>query len=472
MANVYVYSGGDNSDGSTWAKAYTTLNGAMTGAAVAGNDYWAASDHVESTAGAITHTSPGTVAAPCRVVSVNRAGSTPPVAADVLAGASVATTGAAAINFLGNVSVCYGVTFSAGSVANAANILHSTTTSCSWNYDTCAFILNSTNAANKLLMGTATATATSLCTWRDCTVKFGATGQGFLVKSGQFYWKGGSVDAAGSAPTTLFLDTTPGGTSIVLLEGVDLSHLGSGKTIFGAKTINGEWTIKDCKLGSSVTPLTTPTARANSYVIRSASSGLNYTHAKYNFEGSLDQEITVVRTGGATDGTTPIAWKISTTANCKPMNPFICPPISIWNTSTSSMTVTMYGISDGGAVPNKDDIWMEIEYLGTASFPLGNFTSTFPATILTVGTATTSDTSTWGGSTSKFKLVSSSFTPAFAGPFTIRIKVGAASVANYYVDPAPEISGVTLGKAYMGVAGTYVTEISGSSSSTKFIIGG
>ena len=81
----------------------------------------------------------------------------------------------------------------------------------------------------------------------------------------------------------------------------------------------------------------------------------------------LTEETTIVRTGGASDGTTPISWKIVTTANCNYSMPFECPPIAIWNDTTgSAVTATVEGIWGGGAVPNDDEVWLEVEYLGDA----------------------------------------------------------------------------------------------------------
>jgi hypothetical protein len=52
--------------------------------------------------------------------------------------------------------------------------------------------------------------------------------------------------------------------------------------------------------------------------------------------------------------------------------PFEAIPITIWNDSTSAITtLTIYGTTTGGGVPNNDDIWVEVEYLGSALTPAG-----------------------------------------------------------------------------------------------------
>ena len=47
-------------------------------------------------------------------------------------------------------------------------------------------------------------------------------------------------------------------------------------------------------------------------------------------------------------------------------------PISVWNDDTGgTKTITVEGIWGGGAVPDNNDIWIEVEYLGSASEPEG-----------------------------------------------------------------------------------------------------
>ena len=91
-----------------------------------------------------------------------------------------------------------------------------------------------------------------------------------------------------------------------------------------------------------------------------------------------------MRTGGATDGTTPISWKMVTTANSSYSLPFVCPPIAIWNDTTgSARTATIEGIWGGGATPLDSECWVDVEYLGDASSPQGSFVNDCAADLLT-----------------------------------------------------------------------------------------
>ena len=155
--------------------------------------------------------------------------------------------------------------------------------------------------------------------------------------------------------------------------------------------------------------------------------------------GQQTVETTIVRTGGASDGTTAIAWKIVTTADSEKEAPYEALPISLWNDTTGSpKTLTLQGIWGGGAVPNNDDIWMEVEYLGTSGFPIVSKVSSGRATPLTAGSAIPAGSGTWGGSTTKFAM-SVTFTPAMKGPVTVYVKAALPS-STFYVDPKPVIS--------------------------------
>jgi hypothetical protein len=181
-------------------------------------------------------------------------------------------------------------------------------------------------------------------------------------------------------------------------------------------------------------------------LVRCDSGATNYRQERYRAQASQTTETTIVRTGGATDGTTPISWKIVTNAfgvgNTFWPFPYEAMPMAIWNdTTATNRVVTVYGIWGGGAVPTNDQIWIEVEYAGSASTPIGTIATTTKADPLAAGSNVTSDGSTWGGSTTAFKLTTtlSSPQPAMKGPFYIVVKVAAQS-QTFYIDPAPVLS--------------------------------
>jgi hypothetical protein len=91
--------------------------------------------------------------------------------------------------------------------------------------------------------------------------------------------------------------------------------------------------------------------------------------------GTLSEEATIIRTGGASDGTTGISWNLTTTANAIWANALESFPIVIWNATTGgNVIVTLHGIWNAAALPNNDDVWVDVEYLGDSTpTPLGKY---------------------------------------------------------------------------------------------------
>lgn len=434
MATYYVYSGATGSGtGANWANAYTTLTTAFTSKA-AGDVFYVAHDHAESTAAAITLTTPGTLASPCSVLCVNRAGSVPPVSADLRTTATVSTTGASSITFGVQRAYWYGLIFQAGSAASAASITFSNLSSVNLVFENCGFTLNNTSSTSRINLCNGSGVSGISLNFVNCTWTFGnSASQQFSCANSSLYASitGGSVVTGANAPTTLFGSMPP----VLSLVGVDLSTLGSSKTLIGASTTSGSTRIEECRLGSSVTVAATPTTRNQKTVlIRSDSTSVATRYEKYTAFGTETTETTIVRSGGASDGTTAQARKIVTTANSSWVWPFESEPMAIWNdTSGSSKTATVYGIWGGAAVPNTDDIWIEVGYLNSSSYPLGALGTATKADILATGSALSSDTSSWGGSTTAFKM-SVTFTPQMKGPLYVVVKAAKAS-STFYYDP-------------------------------------
>lgn len=437
MAIYYVYSGaGGSNNGSSWANAFTTLTTAFA-TEVAGDTLYVAHDHAETSASAVTLTSSGTVSNPTKVVCVDRAGSVPPVSADRRATAQVSTTGGTTAIAFNGFTHYDGIIFITGNTGVSAGFTLPGTSNHSLRFDNCSFRFSGASGSSTMNIGNAGSSTGTYVEWNNTTLSFASTSQ--LVQiSGALKWRN-TVSAliGGAVPTTLLNPVLGRGSGIEII-GVDLSAAGSGKTLISAANSTTFTAVKllDCKLNASVTKVSSPINSHGHEIdfIRSGASGVNYTVSRQRISGVLDEETTIVRTGGASDGTTPIAWKIVTTANCNYSMPFECPPIAIWNDTTgSSRTATVEGIWSGGAVPNDDDIWVDVEYLGDASSPQGSFINDGKADLLTTAAGQTSSSATWGGSTTKFKLAVT-FTPQQKGWLYARVRCAKAS-STFYVDP-------------------------------------
>jgi hypothetical protein len=411
-------------------------------------DVYVASEHAETQATAMSFnnvfgrysTTTPALNVLCRILCVTKT-TVPPVSANLTTGASISTTGNSSINMLTGSHYVQGITISAGSGAVAAVISWQNATSLNGYFKNCTMIKAGTAAGN-LAVGN----ASSILVFDNTTWQFGAVGDNFMLFSSvaaKLIWKNTVSAIQGSIIPTNLIGSNYAGE--VLLEALDLSALTT--TILqssGANTIR--LVTRNCKLNAGVTVSGVPANPFGSVVdlVRCDSGATNYRHEHYEAGGSQVVETTIVRTGGATDGTTPISWKIVTTTAGPSWGafPFQSMPMAIWNdTTATNRVVTVYGITAAGGLPNNDDIWIEVEYPGSASTPIGTIATTTKADTFASGVAVASDGSTWGGGVTAFKLVATLSSPQtqMKGPFLIVVKV-AKSSTTFYIDPAPVLS--------------------------------
>jgi hypothetical protein len=257
--------------------------------------------------------------------------------------------------------------------------------------------MGTTGVAAAIIFGPSTSSSRSQITLNNTPMTLSAATDGIAIRCTRFKWLNTASATLGTVPTTLFQASTPVPGNI-LLEGIDLSAIGSGKTLVGTLAAPSQYIFKDCKLGASVTIAATQTdqAGAETYVSNSDSSGTNYRNEKYHYPGTLTTDTVVVKTSGASNGTTAISWKLVTTANSKWLNPLELFPISIWNNTTASnVIVTLEGIYNAAALPKNDEFWFDLEYLGSAATPISTHKTGSKADGLAAGSNLTASTKAW-----------------------------------------------------------------------------
>jgi hypothetical protein len=437
MANVYVRSAATGTaDGSSWSNACTTLTAGIA-ASAAGDDLWVSEDHAETTASALTLTLKGTISAPNRVICVNHAGSVPPVSADLRTTGSIATTGTSNLSIVG-FGYFFGLVISAGTGSGNVSFSLPATGAGVQVYENCALQLGTTGSNSNISFGNANGAVAVTCRLINTTVQFSVSTafNRLSLAGGRVEWLRTPNAIAGSfVPTNLFSSNNQGST--VLLDGVDFSAAASGKTLFAVSNIAASIQILNCKLGSGVTVAATPTGATVIDLINSDSGATNYRQERYTYQGTLLSETTTVRSGGASDGVTPLSWKISTTANAKRQMPFEAFQIVQWvDTAGSSKNATVEVITDNLVLTNAD-CWVEAEYLGSSAQPIGAMVSSGPADALAAGSNLTTSTATWGSgpTTPKPQSMSVSLTPQMKGYVRFIVKVAKAS-ATVWIDPA------------------------------------
>ncbi len=403
-----------------------TTNCLTTTWAQAGNSVFVKSDHNSTRAGSNSYVGAGTAAAPINVIC-HGGGAYPPTSSTT--GAIETVTGVNNHSFAGYLYV-EGIKFVCST--NGGNIF--------WGSSTF-------HCVGKNLQFACTGAGSSQVIdvnnggnpqgrtiWDNVTCEFSHVSQGLGI-SGRFQWRNTPTAIVNNViPTLLTFAPNVAGLHTDI-SGCDFNNVGSGKTLVGQSAYGGgRITFTNCKVNASATLAATPNQPSQRFEFINCDSGdTHYKISIFGYEATLTDEITIVRTGGATDGETPISWKVVTNANCKVLRPFECPPIAIWNTSTGSKTITIQGIWGGGAVPTNNDIWMEVDYLGTSGVPLASTASDAPTTSLTAAGAQTAGSGTWGGSTTKFSL-DCTVTINEIGFIYARVRVGKAS-DTFYIDP-------------------------------------
>ncbi len=184
------------------------------------------------------------------------------------------------------------------------------------------------------------------------------------------------------------------------------------------------------------------------------SASTNYKYHLEVYEGTIDEDSSVTRSTGATDGTTPISEKMVSSANVTVDSPLRSRPIVFWNESTSSITLTIPILTNNVTLKDNEAA-IEVEYLSDASFPLSTVTSTLITNpFTTAANLTTDSTSTWNNApgTPVKQQISLTFTPARKGPIRVRVLLAKTSTTLWF-DP----KALAGNREYM-VEGGYVNE--------------
>lgn len=454
MAFRYVRStdGANTDDGSTWALAKADLHTATTGALAEltgpGDVAYVSQSHAQSTNGVVTLTAQGTVANPTKILCVNDGGGTPAEPPTALATTgSVTTTSGNNLVVNGSVYI-YGLILSSAS----ALLLQNATTASWQHYEACKLRLSSNAAGDRIKVGPAQTSGQddNGCKWVGCSVKFANAGQGINVQQGRFEWCGGSLEAGSTVPTALFIMLA--GTEVMaLVEGVDLSAVTTALVSVTAAS-TGRIIFRNCKLGAGVTVTTGtfPGPGAVEVWLDNCDQGdVNYRMERHSYLGIVSTNTSVLK--AASDGTQGISWLMAPSANVGYTQPLYSPEMFTWNdTAGVQKTVTVEILQDAGTALHIDDVWLEVDYMGTDGVPMTTRVRDDAAAAIDVldvvaGASTTALTSgagtgAWtgeGGSAVSYKLVAT-ITPQTKG--FIRCRVAVATDVDVYVDPVVTVA--------------------------------
>lgn len=167
-----------------------------------------------------------------------------------------------------------------------------------------------------------------------------------------------------------------------------------------------------------------------------------YDFLERTSDGQIENENTIVRTGGANDGTIGQAWKMTSSALTKDsLWGLVSPPIHIWGDYAAEKTFTVEGIWDSETNIQDDEIWMELEYPADNTSGLGEVSRVKCAPLGTPADITASTvawTTTGLTNPNKFKFAVT-VTPGKKGPVTAKIVLAKPST-TVYIDPLITVS--------------------------------
>lgn len=435
MANIYVRStDGDNADdGSTWALAKATIEGAFS-AASAGDTIFVSQAHSQDAAASINMASPGTYSAPVKVLCVND--SAEPPTASTTGALLAAVSNAWTLSHTG-VSYFRGIKFrNYGATPIGGNNVGTYWEDCTYEH---------MHGSYQFQVATSS-TAPRVC-FKNVHLKFGGTTTNFSIYAhgAYFEWDGGGLTSDSSAITLLCQTATSAGrNNYINLSGLDLQYGASTMDIFSAA--GGLFIVRNCRLPASWTGklMRTNTISPWRAEMHNCDSGnTNYKIKIEDIRGDITQDTGIYLDGGVTDGTTSLSYRHASNANCSRALPLRGPDLIAWNDTTgSSKTATIQIVHDGATALTNNEVWVELFYMGSTTHPNATLGDDAGDPVGAGSTQATSS-STWTGDTGTGPNGSStwnqlklevSFTPQQKGPVIARVMLGKAST-TVFVDP-------------------------------------
>lgn len=434
MADVALWSGATGTgDGSSWANAYTTLQAVLTAQGVQPTRIFVASDHSELVSANLTF--PAVAAALYQLISCDRTSGFPPTVEQ--SGASIGSTNSTNLT-LQNSFYSKGVFWRAGdNSAGTRNLA----IDCSASNNLVRIVgggidLKNTGAGSRVVFGTVATSRNTRFIFENAEIRFGSAGQGFNIQQAAISIKDGAL--AGSAITE-FIKAISSVAANVEVTGVDMSSAAASMNlVVSGSQGNGQIKFDKCKMPASWTGsvMATPPAQGALRVtaVNVDSASTNYRMQAVGFNGSMRQETTIVRTGGATDGATPVSWRMETGLQYYPLTSFESLPIEVWNATVGSpITVTAQVLTDGVTLTDAD-AWIEVGYFDQSGNPLGAIVSDEKPNQLAASADQASSSESWtttGITTPIKQQLSVTFTPQKAGTIRAVVKLARSNTVMY-----------------------------------------
>lgn len=359
---------------------------------VAGDRVFVSSDHFETT-NAQTSYDFGVVGfGLIHLMSINRVGSVPPVAADLQNGAQVAVTLSNLI-LEARTPVCWqGFTLTLGGTA-AASVFFNSGLNKTFLFKNCTFLISNINTASRMYSNNGAKVILD-----NTPIQFGDPGQ-MLTGNGypiDFTWINTPAALPGATPPALLFSSGSNSGLLFTCRGVDLSAV-VGTLFQSIATGFGRVLLDSCRIAPGVTRFATPAANATAgdeIELVNCYDGANVINERYTAAGGVTTDRSTILVGGAEDDVGPHSHKmVSSTRADGVVVPLHSFQLDVGGTGVGASRTGTVEILALGAL-NNNDARLLLEYLGTSGSTVASFADSL-ATPLTPVAALPTSLVTW-----------------------------------------------------------------------------
>jgi len=426
MAQLHLKSGAGNvSPYVDWTNAATTLAAAIT-AMAAGDTLDVSSAHAEATAG-ISLTVPGSTTAISKILGGTQ-GASSGLTALATGGVIESSNTSFAVN--GSFYASH-VTWRASSTSTVSPTFANTTGNIQF-HNACRYEVTGGGAASGVKFGAGTANAATLVTLKDCVFKLSNAAQRINVDY-VVNIIGGSIDAAGTAPSGIFkIEGNTRGAKLTC-DDFDVSACTASADIIGTLSQGGAYArFRRMKLPASWTGSLVTSGQikhGDRFELIDASSGTTvYKLWIADFAGSIRDENTVKVTANTR------SYKAVTTADCSLINPLRSHEYFVSLASGSAQTVSLDILTDNITLTDAE-AWLQVDYFA-GSTSIGTTATDAVADALATPANQSTSSATWtttGITTPVKQLLSVTVTPG-AADYAIVRAVFAKPSTTVYID--------------------------------------
>jgi hypothetical protein len=335
-----------------------------------------------------------------QIVSVNRGGSVPPVAGDVLPGASITTSGAVSIALDPLCNMFWqGFIFTVAGTGGSFQCNGNSSFTKTLYLKDCSIKITNTSTSSRIQQGA----ATTKLILDNTPVQFGNASQGFNTSLGtwELEWINTPSAVIGAIlPSTLFMALNSTGYGMLTTcRGVDLSAI-TGTLVAAYGNTTGRALFDSCRIAGAAVRYATPGTGNNTgdiVELVNCYDGTNVLNERHTSAGDITTDRSTTLTGGAQDDIGAYSLKLVSSARSdKSVLTLDCFAFDVENTAIGvAKTATVEIVSSLSL--NNDDISLLLEYMGTAGNPVASFVSSLPTNVLTTPAVLTSSSNTWAG---------------------------------------------------------------------------